>query len=103
MARPDADGEASALQEVTYRRCGRVHIAVSRAYAEAAAASFNDYMAAMAAASLETREAFANRLISVADYERCRGCGGTHKDFRLARTGDAPAGCTLNPILRAED
>jgi hypothetical protein len=100
MTRPDAGGGPGALQEVTCRQCGRVHVAVSRAYAKAEAASFNDYMAG---ASPETREALGNRLASVADYERCNRCSGSYKDFRPARPGEAPAGCTLNPILRAEE
>jgi hypothetical protein len=100
MTRPDVDGGPGALREVTCQRCGRVHVAVSRAHAEAEAASFNEHMAA---ASAETWKAFGNRLASVADYERCRGCGGSYTNFRPARPGDAPAGCTLDPILRAED
>jgi len=32
-------------------------------------------------------------------YKKCTACGNSYKDFRPAVEADAPAGCTINPIL----
>jgi ribosomal protein L37E len=85
---------------MTCLRCGRVHFAMTRAEIEAEVASFNRYMES---ASPQTRAHFGNRTASLADYERCRRCGATYREFHPAVDNDAPDGVTLNPIMRAED
>lgn len=35
----------------------------------------------------------------VTRYKKCSRCGGSYKNFRDAREGDAPDGVTINGIL----
>jgi hypothetical protein len=84
------------LHERTCLKCGWVAFGVSRVYAEAEVSKFNDFFDKADAA---TRESYGNRRSSIANYERCMLCGNSHTNFRDAKPGDCPDGCTMSPIL----
>ena len=85
---------------VTCRRCGWVHFAVSRKFAESEVKNFNDWFAKQ---DSETRAAYGNRPSSISGYDRCNYCGTTNlKNFRPSQPGDCPSGCTLGPIIQDE-
>lgn len=63
--------------EVTCNKCGRVAMAVENEYAA--------------------------RNGGLENYRKCVGCGGSYKNFRLAKAGDCPDGCTISGILHFDD
>ena len=82
---------------VTCNRCGWVHVAVTREYAEHAVASFNDYFRAQ---SPDVQLSFRGISSLEKDYMRCHRCGGPHTEFHVSEPGDCPRGCTISPILQ---
>lgn len=77
--------------------CNWVHMGVSREYAEEQVAKFNEYFENL---SPEQRELYYNdKPASITSYEECNCCGGSWENFRLAKNGDCPAGCTIGPII----
>lgn len=87
------------LHEVTCLSCGWVSFTMTRAEAEANVARFNEYYAKMSPAEKENYTGPA----TLEAYEGCPRCGNTYKNFREALPDDAPAGVTLNPVIRKED
>lgn len=90
------------LKEVTCLNCGWVHMAYSRAEAEAELANFNAYYDKL---TPEQREDYYGSIegSTIEQYERCHRCGGSYKNFRESCQGDAPNGVTIGPIISAED
>lgn len=84
-----------ALQERACLACGWVHFGVSREYAESEVARFNAFYEK---ADAETKACYGGPS-SISNYEHCMRCGGSWTNFREAREGDCPDGCTLNPII----
>lgn len=82
--------------ERTCLRCGWVAFGVSREHAEIQVKQFNDWIEAQPA---ETQAMYGNRRSCIEGYEFCFRCGGPHKNFRDAKPGDCPDGCTLQPII----
>jgi len=80
----------------TCNACGWVHFGVTRRSAEDEVKRFNDYFEA---AAQNVRDLFGNTPSSIANYERCARCGGSHTDMHDAERGDCPDGCTLQPII----
>ena len=80
----------------TCNRCGRVAFGVTREYAEEQVASMNQFLDR---ATADVRESYGNRRAGIEAYERCFHCGGPHTDFRDAKEGDCPVGCTLQPVI----
>jgi len=87
------------MVEVTCKRCGRVAFAVTRAYAAEEVTKFNSYYKTLSVGS----QADYGGLSTITSYERCVGCGGSYKDFRVAQEGDCPDGSTLSAILHFEE
>ena len=83
---------------MTCRTCnqrGCVAFGVTRAFAEAEVARFNKFYHK---SPPETRECYSGPS-SVAHYECCGACGNDYPNFRDAKPGDRPDGCTLSPII----
>lgn len=83
-------------QQRTCNKCGRVAFAVSRAYAETEVAKFNTWFEQQ---TQETKDMYGGEGSSIEEYERCLMCGGSYENFREAKEGDCPNGCTLSPII----
>jgi hypothetical protein len=81
----------------TCNKCDWVHFAVSRADAESEVARFNAYFDSLPKEKQELY--YGGKNSSIEEYERCLACGNSYKDFRPAKHGDCPSGCTLNPII----
>lgn len=86
-----ADGS---IKCVTCTTCGWVHVAYSRAEAEAAVTQFNDYFVELS--ERKKNDYYGGKCSSIKDYENCN-CG--KNDFRPTKPGDCPDGCTLNPVI----
>jgi hypothetical protein len=84
--------------QLTCNKCGTVAFAVSRGFAESEVMSFNKYFFSQ---SKEVQALFGSKPSSLAQYEAC-GCGNPHTNFRKAKDGDCPDGCTLSPIISDE-
>ena len=84
------------IEMVCCNKCGWVHMGVSRAYAEAEVKSFNDYFNAL---SIRHQAYYNGHLSCISNYETCDCCGNHWKDFRQAKDGDCPDGCTIGPII----
>jgi hypothetical protein len=85
------------MKTVTCKQCGWVAFEVSRAHATSQVEEFNNFYRTL---SQEDQESFyGSKEASISDYERCFRCGGPHHQFRDAKEGDCPNGCTLNPII----
>jgi len=69
------------MNEVTCLRCQMVHFEVNRA-------------------DLENTHIYGAH---TSTYLKCRGCGGSYKNFRDSRSSDSPLGCTLSPILARDE
>jgi hypothetical protein len=88
----------TSYKTVTCLKCGWVAFEVSRTFAEAEVASFNEYFSALSA---DVREGmYGGKPATLALYEKCFFCGGSYQHFRDAQEGDCPRGCTLSPIIR---
>lgn len=79
----------------TCNQCGWVAFGVSREFAEKEVRRFNQFYEASLPA---IRECYSGPS-SVAHYECCHRCGNGYEDFRDAKPGDCPDGCTLSPII----
>jgi hypothetical protein len=85
---------------VTCTKCGWVHFPVSRQHAEKEVTDFNAYFETLPK-NLQD-DFYAGKGAAITLYERCFHCGGSYKDFRLSKYGDCPDGCTIQPILGAD-
>lgn len=88
----DTDGD---LKQVTCEGCGRVHVSQSRKELVTKIARFNEYYFGL---SEESKFGFGGP-DEIENYEKCFGCGGSYKQFRMAKEGDCPAGSTLTSII----
>lgn len=84
------------MTERTCNNCGWVAFAVTREYAEAEVAKFNAWFDKQ---TQVIKDAYGGTGSSIGGYERCMSCGGPYTNFRASKPGDAPNGCTLNPII----
>lgn len=82
---------------VTCNACGRVHMAYTLAQAVAEYTSFNAYYEALTPS--QQQDYYGGQKSSLEHYTRCLGCGGSYENFRDAKDGDCPDGCTITPIL----
>lgn len=80
--------------DVTCIKCGTVHFAVTREFAETEVKTFNAHFDKM---SDEDRASYGNRRSSMRQYEGCGFCKGT--EFRPSKPNDCPVGCTLSPVI----
>lgn len=71
--------EMTNLTEVKCPRCGWVHVAVSRAFAESESSTPEQ----------------------LAKYYRCDRCGAPSEDFVVAGPDDSPLGCTIRGVVTA--
>src|SRR5690606_12280737 len=83
---------------VTCCRCRWVHFAITHEWAESQVRQFNEYYDRLTPE--QQGENYNGRRASMADYTGCRHCGGN--EFRPARTGDCPDGCTIGPVICEE-
>lgn len=74
-------------------KCGWVHMAYSREFAEQEVARFNDFYYSV---SENVKEHYKGPS-SIDNYTGCRVCGGN--EFRESRAGDCPDGCTISPVI----
>jgi len=79
----------------TCKRCGWVHFAVTREFAEKTVAKFNEFYDRQPEA---VQQSFSRRA-SIVSYECCNVCGNPHTNFRDAADGDCPRGVTMGPII----
>ena len=85
------------MNEVTCKKCGWVHFAVSREFAENEVKTFNEYFDTLTL--VEQMDNYGGRKSSIEKYEHCGLCGNHYSNFRVALDSDAPIGCTLGPII----
>ena len=77
-------------------KCGWIHFAISRDFAENAVKEFNLFYEA---ATDEVKEMY-GRKASIDEYVQCFRCGDSYLNFEV--TESAPRGCTLQPIIDPE-
>ncbi len=82
----------------TCNKCGWVHFAVTRKHAEEQVAEFKVYFDGLP--EKQQNEFYGGKPSSIKDYETCNLCGGSHTNFRDAKYGDVPDGCTISPIIK---
>jgi hypothetical protein len=82
---------------VTCLKCGWVHFAVTRQYAEDEIARFNAYYDTLPAD--KQQQFYDGQKSAISSYDTCGCCGGPYTNFRDSKPGDSPDGCTLNPII----
>lgn len=78
------------FRSVTCKRCGRVHIAVPRSFAESEVVASLDFYLKLNPDSTP---------LTIERYQKCCACGNDYKNFRDALPDDCPVGCTLTSIL----
>ena len=89
--------------ECTCNKCGWVHMAVTEKYAKEQAASFMEYYASLddpVASHFGEGQTYEKVL---SQYQGCFFCGQTDRDFREAKEGDCPVGCTIQPTIWEPD
>lgn len=103
------------MKTVTCLNCGWVHMEVTRASAECGVRGFNEAYDRMPFDYKESYLPFKEQrkpheerdynlgYSKIESYEHCQSCNGNYKNFRDAKAGDCPDGCTIGPILRRED
>ena len=85
------------MTECTCNRCGWVHMAVTRKFAEQQVDEFNVYFDSLS--DDDQQKFYRGRCASMSEYERCLFCGQTDQDFREAVDDDCPVGCTIQPTI----
>jgi hypothetical protein len=83
------------MTNLTCTSCGWVMFGVTRDFAEKAVADFNAYFETLNPSG----KAMYGKGASIESYEQCFNCGGSHENFREAKDGDCPEGCTMQPII----
>jgi hypothetical protein len=81
----------------TCLRCGWVHNGVTRQYAEAEVARFNEYFDNLTVHQQVTW--YGGKKSCIENYENCFRCGNSFREFRLSVAGDAPMGVTIQSII----
>jgi hypothetical protein len=79
-------------------KCGWVHFAVTREYAEAALKKFNGFFDTLT--ERQQQDYYGGRKASITDYETCSRCGAHYSTFRAYRENDCPSGVTLAAIIQ---
>lgn len=82
------------------KKCGWVHFAVTRRFAQSEVKKFNEYFNSL---SEENRQLYyGNRPSSMATYDKCSRCGGSYKDFEptASHKFEIIRGCTIGPIIK---
>lgn len=79
---------------ITCKKCGWVHFAVSRQCAEQQVAEFNAYFDTLPPEKQQS--CYGGKKSSVKRYESC-WCGS--KEFRPSEESDCPVGVTIGPII----
>jgi len=72
-------------------------MAVTRKFAEDQVTEFNTFYASLTPE--EKTQFYSGSCSSIKSYERCFFCGQTEGDFREAKDGDCPTGCTIQPTI----
>ena len=84
---------------VTCIKCGHVHFAVTREFAENHVIKFNDYYDGLT--PYQQHANYGGKKSSIQDYSRCFACGNDDLSaFRPSVDGDCPIGCTTQPIIQ---
>lgn len=81
---------------VTCNKCNRVEFEVTREYAELESKQFNEFYYS----SNDEVKSYYSGPSSVKIYEHCIYCDNQYKDFRDAKEGECPRGCTISPIIK---
>lgn len=81
----------------TCNKCGHAAFGVTREYAEAEVAKFNEYFISLS--KKKQKEYYGNKTSSIVNYENCVHCGNPHTNFDPYTIGDCSEGATLNPII----
>jgi hypothetical protein len=81
-------------EQVTCVACGWVHMAYTRAEAQAEVDKFNAWYVQQ---SEDTKACYGGKESLVKHYEGCDRCGG--KVFRPSKPDDCPVGCTIGPVI----
>lgn len=89
------------MKLVTCKKCGWVHMQVSRIYAEDEVKKFNTYFDSLSKKEQETY--YSSKKSSIRIYEVCNLCGTCYHNFRRFKDGDCPTGCTIGPIINKKD
>jgi len=85
------------MPQCTCNKCGWVHMAVTRKFAEEQVTEFNTFYASLSFD--EQMQFYRGSCSSIKSYERCFFCGQTEGDFRKAKDRDCPVGCTIQPTI----
>ena len=80
----------------TCGRCGWVHFAVSRTFAEEQVRRFNEFFDSQTG---EVKESYGNKHSEIKNYERCFVCRAPFTCFKPFKEGDCPIGVTMQPII----
>lgn len=79
---------------VTCKKCGWVHMGVTREHAEAEVKRFNDYYDTLSPE--KQNDYYGKRRSHIGLYARC-WCG--NDQFRPSKDDDCPVGCTIGPVI----
>lgn len=85
------------MTECTCNKCGWVHMAVTREFAEVESKNFLEWYDTQPASVRENYGA--KRPDPMKQYDRCFFCGQTDQDFRPSMPDDCPVGCTIQPTI----
>lgn len=88
------------LKFVTCKKCGWVHMGVTKAWALAQVKKFNAYYRTLSVQ--DQHDFYGGKKSSLEkDYKYCQVCGaeGNKVNFRLFKAGDCPDGCTIGPVI----
>ena len=89
--------EQKKIKELTCNKCGWVHFAVSREFAENEVKTFNEYFNTLTEDKQQQYDG--GKCSSIKQYENCFFCGNNYTNFREFQEGDCPDGVTLGPII----
>lgn len=85
------------MKYVLCKKCFWVHFEVSREHAESEVKKFNEYFQTL---SEEDKDRLYGGIPSmIQKYERCNMCGGSYKNFRVAKSEEVPFGSRVGPII----
>lgn len=87
------------MKTVTCKKCGWVHFEVSKTYVRQWCVDWNKLFKTKPKEWLE-QYGVTDSPPSPDVYYHCFLCGGGYTNFRDSVPGDAPDGCTLQPILK---
>ena len=92
--------EQKKYNERTCNKCGWVHFAVSREFAENEVKRFNDYFNTLT--EDKQQKYYGGKSSSIKHYEHCSLCGNPYTNFRESEEDDCPIGVTLGPIIKED-